>query len=144
MEPQVERRSGKDRRVRRRYRFHDLRSGYDRRCRYPVLGTLSNRPWALVTLLVLLNLMSMLDGVLTTGELLFGIAREGNPVLVNALMTSPLYAAFFKIAVMVLVSVGIWRGRRYQVVVALVPLGLAAYAVVLAYHFGSLSDLGLI
>jgi hypothetical protein len=74
--------------------------------------------------------------------LALGIAREGNPVLKHAITTSPLWAAFLKVAVMVLVSAGIWRGRRYRVIVALVPLTLIAYAALLAYHLGSLSGFG--
>lgn len=137
-----DRRSGHDRRQRRRFRFRDRRGGFDRRKRYPVLGTLRDSGWALIALLVLLNLMSIVDGVLTASELFLGIAKEGNPVIGSILLANPVVAAGFKIAVMVLVSVGIWRWRRYRVITSLAVLALVLYSGLLAYHLGSLRGLG--
>ncbi|TLM98095.1 MAG: hypothetical protein FDZ75_03140 [Actinobacteria bacterium] len=137
-----ERRSGRDRRVKRRFRFIDRRGGFDRRKRYPVFGTLRDSRWALIALLVLLNLMSLVDGVLTAAELWLGIANEGNPVLAHLARANPMLAAGFKVAVIALVSAGIWHSRRYRPVLALALIALVIYAVVLAYHWGNLSGLG--
>lgn len=139
-----ERRSGADRRVKRHYRFHDLRGGFDRRKRYLILGTMRDHPWTLLTLLLLLNVLSILDGMLTAAELATGVAREGNPVLKDVIVNSPLGAVFFKAAVIVLVSMGIWRSRRYRPVLLLAPIALAIYTALIAYHLGSLSGFGLI
>lgn len=137
----IERRSGKDRRVARHYRFHNRRTGFDRRKHPVVLEVLRDSRWALVALLVLLNLMSLLDGLLTAAELSTGIAREGNPLFLGLIGASPLLAAGFKVVVPVLVSVVLWRWRRYRVMLVLTLATLALYAMVLAYHFGSLSGL---
>jgi len=70
-----ERRSGQKRRTKRRYRFIDRRLGFDRRRRYPVLGTMRDNPWILVGVIVLLNVLSLVEGLFTLAELGLGIAR---------------------------------------------------------------------
>jgi hypothetical protein len=142
LETGSERRAGKDRRAARRFRFVDRRTGFDRRKLDPVYTTLRDSRWVLISLLVLLNVLSLCDGALTAIELRHGIASEGNPVLAMILGTHPLMAAGFKIAVMIVVSYGIWRGRRYRAILVLAPLALAIYAALLGYHLGSLSGLG--
>ncbi len=140
----IERRSGDERRRKRVYRFIDRRSGFDRRRRYLITGTMRDHPWMLVIVLVALNLMSLLDGMLTAVELATGIASEGNPILQGLIAQHPLAAVAFKIGVVVFVSIGIWRGRHLRVMLALALIAAAAYAAVLAYHFGSLRGFGLI
>lgn len=93
-------------------------------------------------MLVVVNMLSMLDGFLTSGELSLGVANEANPVFGHILRASPLLAAAFKIGIMLLVSYGIWHWRRYRAIVALAPVTLVIYVVLLAYHLGSLSGLG--
>ena len=137
-----ERRGGVDRRVTRRFRFSDRRTGFGRRKLNPVFRAMRDASWVLITLLVLLNLLSLFDAFFTTFELRFGIAQEGNPVLGMILGSSPLLALGFKTALMVLVSLAIWRGRRYRAILAVAPTALALYAAVLSYHLGSLSGLG--
>ena len=141
MAAQIERRSGVDRRHERHFRFRNRRGGFDRRKAYPFLRTLRDSTWALVTLLVLINLMSAVDGVLTTIELAWGLAREANPVFGHLIGQSPLFAGVFKVSVMLAVSVGIWRGRRNRSILVLAPLTAGLYAALLAYHLGSLSGL---
>ncbi len=140
--PAVERRSAEDRRAQRRYRFLDKRTGFDRRWHYPVLGTLRDSPWLLISLLVALNVMSLADGALTAVEIMLGIATEGNPVLGGLLARNPLLAVAFKLAVIAFVSWSIWRSRHYRIVLATAIFAVAVYAAVLAYHLGSLSGLG--
>jgi len=142
LETTPERRSGKDRRVAWRFHFNDRRTGFHRRKLHPFLHTLRESGWVLISLLVLLNALSLIDAVFTMFELRNGIATEANPVLGTILGASPLLAVGFKTAIMVLVSVMIWRGRRYRAILVLAPMALALYAVVLGYHLGSLSGLG--
>ena len=96
----------------------------------------------LIGFLVLLNLLSILDGLLTAFELTFRIAREGNGVLGNVIAVNPFLAALLKLTLMICVSVAIWRNRRYRVMISLTLLTLAGYAALLAYHLGSLRGLG--
>ena len=140
--PHVERRSGLDRRVKRHYVFLDHRTGFDRRKRSWFFGTLRDNSLVLIGLLVVLNVFSLIDGVLTALELTMGVAREGNPMLGNLIETNGFLAAGMKVVVMIVVSTVIWRWRGHRSILAIVPLALALYAAVLAYHFGSLAGLG--
>jgi len=144
MSPQVDRRRGADRRLKRRFRFYERRGGFDRRRAYPFLRTLRDVPWTLLTILVLINVLSAADGVLTAVELATGLASEGNPVFGHLIRVSPQFAAFFKVAVMLAVSIAIWRGRRYRAILVLAPLTAGLYAALLGYHLGSLSGMGVL
>ena len=141
MEAGTERRSGKDRRVARHYRFQNRRTGFDRRKHNPVFDVLRGSTWALISLLALLNVLSLLDGMFTAAELSSGIAREGNPVVRSLIGANPLLAVGFKVAIMIAVSVLLWRWRSYRVVLVLTLATLVLYAMVLAYHLGSLAGL---
>ena len=142
--PLVERRSGLDRRVKRHYVFMDHRTGFDRRKRSWFFGTLRDNPSVLIGLLVVLNVFSLIDGVLTAIELTMGVAKEGNPMLGNLIETNGFLAAGMKVVVMIAVSAVIWHWRGHRRILAIVPLALALYAAVLAYHLGSLAGLNLL
>jgi hypothetical protein len=141
MAVQIERRSGKDRRVARHYRFHNRRTGFDRRKHPLPLEVLRDSNWALIGLLVLLNLLSVLDGLFTAAELSTGIAREGNPLFLGLIRASPSLAVGFKVVAMVVVTVVLWHWRTYRVMLLLTLVTLVLYAAVLAYHLGSLAGL---
>lgn len=134
-----DRRVDRDRRVARQYRFHNRRTGFDRRKRSPILSTLRDSRWALIALLVLLNVLSFLDGILTALELWSGIAREGNPVFGSLIATHPLLAGGFKVAIMLAVSVLIWHWRAHRVILVVALAALALYSALLAYHLGSIT-----
>lgn len=138
---QIERRSGKRRRIARHYRFHDRRTGFDRRRHNRVLEVLRDSSWALVSLLVLLNLLSMLDGLLTAAELSTGLAQEGNPLFRGLIGAHPLLAGGMKVVIMIAVSVLLWHWRRYRAMLVLALGTLGLYAMLLGYHFGSLAGL---
>jgi len=91
---------------------------------------------------VLINLLSWLDGLLTLAEVRSGIAREGNPVLAALFDRHPMYAVALKTGLILLVSVLIWRGRRYRIILAMSLVALGAFAAIVAYHLGSLRGLG--
>jgi hypothetical protein len=139
--PLVERRSGFDRRLKRHFVFMDRRTGFDRRRRSWFFGTMHDSRWVLISLLVLLNVFSLMDGALTALELRLGIAKEGNPLFANIIQTNGFLAAGLKVAVMIVISAVIWRWREHRSILAIVPFALALYAAVLAYHFGSLAGL---
>lgn len=96
----------------------------------------------LIGLLVVLNVLSLMDGTLTAFELATGIAREGNPAFGSLISASPLVAGAVKVALMAAVSVVIWRNRRIRSIVVLAPLALMGYVALLAYHLGSLRGYG--
>ncbi|PKQ15328.1 MAG: hypothetical protein CVT67_09830 [Actinobacteria bacterium HGW-Actinobacteria-7] len=137
----VERRDGIKRRVRRVYRFVDRRSGFDRRKRYPILGTMRDQPSVLIGVLVVLNLLSLVDGYFTAAELGLGIASEGNPVLDALARRNPLLAVTLKIVVPLLVSAMVWHGRKTRVILGMALVALGLFAALVLYH---LRGLGLI
>lgn len=131
------------RRTRRRYRFHDRRRGFDRRKRYPVLGTMRDHPWIVVFVILLVNLLSFVDGWFTAAELGLGIAREGNPVLAAAAENhGPIVAAAVKFGAMIVVSTTVWLGRKRRSILALALVALGIFTVLVAYHAGTLRGLG--
>ena len=141
--PRADRRAQTDRRRTSRYRFNNRRTAFDRRRRYPVLGSLRDRPGLLLGVLVAVNVLSLLDGLLTAAELRSGIASEANPVLAPLFASSSYAALAFKTVLVALVSIGIWRLRRYRIVLAVSLLALALFTAVVAYHLGSLHGYGL-
>ena len=116
--------------------------GFDRRKRSLVLGTLRDHPSMLIVLLVVLNILSLIDGTLTAFELATGIAREGNPAFGLLISANPLFAGALKVALMAAISVIIWRNRRIRTIIVLAPLALMGYVALLAYHLGSLNGYG--
>jgi hypothetical protein len=137
----VERRQGKRRR-KRRYRFIDRRNGFDRRRRYPVLGTMRDHPRILVLVLVVLNALSLVDGYFTAAEIGLGIAREANPVLLAAGRLHPLLAVVTKVGGMLVATSIIWHLRRRRSVLGLSLVALAFFTGLVAYHWGTLVGLG--
>jgi hypothetical protein len=118
--PQLERRQGGDRRRRRKYRFHDRRSGFDRRVNGVRMGVLKrtlyalrDRPRALQGLLAAVNVLNVVDFLLTLLVLGHG-GREGNPVLRPLLALSPLSAGIFKVVVVLAASLLVWHSRYYR------------------------------
>lgn len=118
--PQVDRRQGGDRRRRRRYRFHDRRSGFDRRVNGVKMGVfkrtliaLRDRPRALKRLLVAVNLLNVADFVLTLVALDSG-GREANPLLRRLFVLSPLWAGIFKLVAVLAACLLVWQSRYYR------------------------------
>jgi hypothetical protein len=117
---QVDRRQGGDRRRRRKYRFHDRRSGFDRRVNGVKMGVLRrtlmalrDRPRALPLFLVAINLLNLADFSLTLRVIDSG-GREANPILRPLLALSPLWAAIFKLVAVLAASLLVWESRRYR------------------------------
>ena len=113
------------------FRYPERRTGFDRRGIRNGLGRLAE--WSLrclrdhevllAALLVTVNALNVADLVLTL-RLLSGGALEGNPVMSALLGSDPLMAAVFKLIAIAVVSLMIWRMRRYRNVIA---TGLAAF-----------------
>lgn len=142
MSTAISERRGVDRRTAHQFtlRWPERRTGFDRRAEYPVLHVLRNSGALLLSLLVLLNVMSLLDLGLTTYELSLG-AAEGNPVMRMAFDAGPTAVIAVKVGVMLLVSGGIWWLRRYRRVLQLSVASVGAYAALLVYHVVGLSTL---
>jgi len=137
----VDRRHNK-RRLRRVYRFIDRRHGFDRRRRYVLTGTMRDHPFVLVLVLVLLNALSIADGVFTAIEVMHGIASEGNPVLLAAGQYHPLLAVVVKLGGMVVATGIIWHGRERRIMLRIALLALYFFTGLVAYHWGILFGLG--
>ena len=138
--PQVDRRQGGDRRRRRRYRFHDRRSGFDRRVTGVKMGALSrilfglrDRPKALQRLLIAVNLLNIGDYGLTLIALESG-GHEANPLLRPLFVLSPVWAGVFKLVAVLAATLLVWESRRYRKAL-IVGLGaLVVFVGLLLYH----------
>jgi hypothetical protein len=117
------------RRAQRFFVFNERRSGFDRRRRDrsfigaqvdAALVSLRDNPLTLIALLLIGNLLSLFDLVLTS--ILLGLgAAEANPLMRDLLVADPQLAAAVKVAVVAAISCTIWifRGRRRVLAVAI-------------------------
>lgn len=88
----------------------------------------------LLVLLIAVNVLSLLDFLLTAQELASGLATEGNPVLAPLFASGPLVAWLVKTVLLLLVSLAIWQGRRMRAVLSVAVLAFAVFAAVIGYH----------
>lgn len=138
-------RAQRDRRIRRPSLFsRERRTGFDRRRDYPFTGALRDRPQILLGILIALNLLSALDFVFTYLQVSAGVATEGNPVIGQLLVQGTFQAWAFKTAVMLLVSIGIWRGRRMRAILEVAVGALGLYVALIGYHISGMAASGLL
>jgi hypothetical protein len=137
---QVDRRRGGDRRRRRKYRFHDRRSGFDRRVNGVRMGVLRrtlialrDRPRALRLLLATVNVLNVTDFLLTLGALDSG-GREANPVMRSLFALSPRWAGIFKVVAVLAASLLVWESRRYRKALIAGLCMLVVFAGLFVYH----------
>jgi hypothetical protein len=133
---------GPDRRRSHRLVLRERRRGYERRQRHraplttafdTLLAYLSDHTKALLSLLVLANILSVLDLVLTRALLHHGVV-EGNPIMRYFFRNSAVQAAAVKFGLIAAASLAIWalRRRRAAVEAALFLAGL--YGAVVLYE----------
>jgi hypothetical protein len=134
---------GPDRRRKRRFVLVERRSGFDRRrsigrsplavaLEAPVLR-LREQPGVLAELLLLVNLLSVLDLLLTLWVLRLG-AVELNPVMAWLLDLGTAPAAAGKIGLVLAATLGLWLLRRYRMAL-ITALGLlAVYCSLIAFE----------
>lgn len=114
------------------------------RHRAPVTDAIRENTTIYVALLAGVLGMSLLDGLLTTVEVTFGIAREANPVLQAFFGFSPLMALLFKVVLTILVVLAMWRGRDSRLITRIALGTFLGYGALIAYHLGSLAGYRLI
>ena len=71
-------------------------------------------------------------------------AVEGNPVMAGLMGNSMVLAGAFKFAVMLGVSLIVWRGRAFRPVLITLLAGVGLYLAVILYHIAGLSLAGVI
>lgn len=139
----LERRWTERRRRRASLIYPERRSGFDRRTPYNratltksldiALRGLRDSAPALVTVLVMVNVLNLLDYIFTVNALAAGMS-EGNPIMERLFAYDFRLAGAVKIVAMLGVSYVIWRNRKYRVILGCALLTLAAYLVLLTYH----------
>jgi hypothetical protein len=123
-----------DRRVRPRNLYYpERRTGFDRRARSGLTALLRDRPVALISVLLLINALSIADWLLTLRVLGAG-ATEGNPVLATIISSNPAAAFVFKLAATIGVTIALWSWRKYRAVLATAVAALLIYAGLMVYH----------
>jgi hypothetical protein len=134
---------GPERRRERRFLVQERRSGFDRRrniCRSPLRAALEapalrlrDEPVLLVELLVLINLFSILDLIITLIVLEMG-AVELNPVMAYLIELGTLPAAAAKIGVVALATLGLWLLRRHRMALTTAVLLFAVYGALIVFE----------
>ena len=123
------------------YRFVDRRTGFDRRRRSSVDALRVSSAYAstpLLGLLGLLNVFSFLDWHFTSVLLTRG-AAEANPFMASLFGASPLAAGVVKVLIMLWVTLSIWAGRRYRVMLQFALVATAGFALLLVYQVAGLT-----
>ena len=140
---------GADRRGRRRFVFRDRRSGFERRSQYrgslipgldSALSHLRDNPRTLISVLLLANLLSLLDLMLTLVLLRQG-AIEANPLMGYLFESSVALTAAVKLGIIAAASLGIWELRRRRPALAAALFFLVAYGAVVLYELLGLARL---
>jgi hypothetical protein len=134
---------GPDRRRRRSFIVLERRSGFDRRrnvCRSPVttafeesLLRLREQPALLAELLVMVNLLSIVDLLITLSVLRMG-AVELNPLMAWLIDLGTVPAAAFKIGVVLLATLGLWLLRRHRAALTTAVLLFAVYGSLVTFE----------
>ena len=91
-------------------------------------------------LLVALNVFSAIDWAFSLHAFSIG-AVEGNPVLSSMIAINPLFAAVFKASIILAVSVFLWTGHAYRLILATTVFALALYGAVAVYQLVALATL---
>ena len=134
---------GPERRRRRSFLAEERRSGFDRRrnvCRSPVAAAFESRlvalreqPVLLAELLVMVNLLSILDLLITLSVLRMG-AVELNPLMAWLIDLGTIQAAAAKISVVLLATLGLWMLRRYRAALTTAVLLFAVYGSLVTFE----------
>ncbi len=121
----------------------ERRSGFDRRrnvCRSPVASALEaplirlrDDPTLLAELLVLINLLSVVDLLVTLSLLRMG-AVEVNPIMARLLDYGPGFAAVAKIGIVVAATLGLWFLRRHRAALTTALVLLAVYGSLVTFE----------
>jgi hypothetical protein len=137
------RRPGPDRRSKRRFRVVERRSGFDRRRsvgRSPAalaleapIQRLREQPVLLAELLALINLLSVVDLLITLSVLRMG-AVELNPLMAWLIDLGTLPAAVAKIGVVLAATLGLWLLRRHRAALTTAVLLLAVYGSLVTFE----------
>jgi hypothetical protein len=130
------------RRAQRLFVWNERRTGFDRRLRSrswagmqvdAALVYLRDHPVSLAALLLLGNLLSLTDLLLTWSSLALG-AAEVNPLMHYLIALQPASAAAAKLAVIAAASLAIWWFRRYRTVLAIAVSLSTFYCCVVLYE----------
>ena len=140
---------GPDRRSGRRFVFRDRRLGFERRAQQrgsliPGLDSallhLRDNPRTLIEVLLLANLLSLLDLMLTLILLRNG-ALEANPFMGYLFANGVAQAAVVKLGIIAAASLGIWQLRRRRPALTAAIFFLVAYGAVVLYELVGLARL---
>lgn len=145
----VERRNGERRAPRRRHRWLERRSGFDRRAsdnglagRYTsFLLAYRTNSRALFLVLAIITLLNFADLLLTVRALSLG-AVEGNPLMAALFDISPVLAGVLKMTIGMVVVEVIWAWRRYRRVLEFSMLLLGGMMLLFIYHLTLAARIG--
>ena len=138
------------RRARRVVVLRERRSGFERRRgRRPRLGAeiesslvyLRDHPASLALLLLVGNLLSLMDLILT--QVCFDLGgTEANPLMGHLLADHPTFAPVVKVGLVAVNSLIIWRFRRRRRIVGLAVYLVVFYCILVFYELVSIGRVG--
>ena len=130
--------------------LHERRTGFERRGSISggalaagfdgVLRSLRDSPGYLCIVLVTVNILNVVDFVLTLNALAMG-AGEANPVMKSLFDMNPIYAGSFKFLAIFAVTLVVWLCRRYRSALQAALVVLGVFTLVFVYQIVGLTFL---
>lgn len=97
------------------------------------IGRPSQFEW-LKTVIVLIFVLNVFDGIMTTLWVVSGTALEANPLMAELIVIHPLLFMFIKLTLIALGSALLWRHRQRPLVVVAIFLLFLVYYVITVLH----------
>ena len=125
--------------TRSKFRYPEKRTGFDRRFqRKSVFSrisiSLASHRRAFIGILIAVNVLSVLDFLLTMNLLNLGHVWEGNPVMAGLIVYSPVIALVHKTSLVLLITLVFWRFRRYRAVMLATSSTFVLFSVLILYQ----------
>ncbi len=122
-----------------KFKYPERRTGFERRIlRTSYLSrvsiSLANHRRAFLNVLIAVNVLSVLDFLLTINLLNLGHIWEGNPFIASLIVFNPIVAFLYKTSLVLSVTLVFWRFRRYKSVILATSSTLLFFSVLIFYQ----------
>jgi len=121
------------------FKYPEKRTGFDRRIQRKshfsrILVSLANHRRAFISILIAVNVLSVLDFLLTMNLLNLGTIAEANPIMADLIVLNPIVAFLYKTSLVLSVTLIFWRFRRYRSVILATSSALVLFSVLIFYQ----------
>ncbi len=127
------------RNTRSNFTYPEKRTGFDRRIQRKshfsrTLVFLANHRRAFINVLIAVNVLSVLDFLLTMNLLDLGPISEANPLMAGLIVFNPIVAFLYKTSLVLSVTLVFWRFRRYRSVILATSSAFVLFSVLIFYQ----------